>query len=290
VAESTHPAEVCLWAGTGAKQLTHENDAFLDEVLIERPERIPYTGANGEESEGWLLVPRGHESGTHPLLTYIHGGPMAAHGESFFFEYQLLAGQGFGIWFPNIHGSGTYGRAYQLSIRGDWGNLDYQDILAGTEVAAARPWVDRQRLGVIGGSYGGYMTAWVMGHTDRFKAAVVERGLLNVVNFFGTMDAGWVWNRQTGMYPEDDVQKIWDQSPVKYAPNVQGPVMVMHSEGDLRAPIEQGEQMFNALRRLGKTAKFVIFPEENHDLSRNGTPSRRVERLEYILEWFREQL
>ncbi len=290
VSDTTHPAEIYLKDGDQVQQLTHENDAFLEEVRVFTPERISFTGANGETSEGWLLAPPGHESGKHPLIVYIHGGPQTAHGEGFFFEYQFLAGQGFGVFFPNIHGSSSYGRAYQTSIRHDWGNQDYQDVLAGTETAAAQPWVDERRLGIAGGSYGGYMTGWVMGHTDRFQAAVMERCLCNMVSFMGTSDGGWVWDRQFGVFPEDDVQKIWDMSPLKYVGNVQAPMMVIHSERDDRTPFEQGEQMFNALRRLGKDTKFVIFPEESHGLSRGGKPSRRVERLGYIADWFREKL
>jgi dipeptidyl aminopeptidase/acylaminoacyl peptidase len=288
--DSTHPAEVYLLAGGKLQQLTSENQAFLDEVHVATPERFCFEGARGEKSEGWLLAPLGHESGRHPLVAYIHGGPQFAYGETFFFEFQFLAGQGFGVFFPNIHGSGTYGRDYQLSIRGDWGNLDYEDVLAGTREAVTRPWVDTDRMGIIGGSYGGYMTAWVMGHTDLFKAGVTERCLCDIVNFFGTMDFGFAWDRAMGAFPEEDVQKLWDMSPIKYVDNVQGPLMVIHSEGDLRTPIEQGEQMFNTLRRLGKETKFIIFPEESHGLSRIGMPSRRVERLGYILEWFREKL
>ncbi|GAC1472111.1 MAG: S9 family peptidase [Chloroflexota bacterium] len=290
LADSTHPAEIYLWQNGEYTQLTHENDAWLEEVLVSRPERISYAGADREESEGWLLSPAGASAGKHPLIVYLHGGPAFSYGEAFFFEYQYLHGQGFGVWFPNIHGSSTYGRAYHLSIRGDWGNLDYQDVLAGTDVAAAREWVDPERLGVIGGSYGGYMTSWVMGHTDRFRAAVAERVLCNLVNFFGTMDFGFAWNRQTGVYPEEDVQKLWEMSPIAHVQNVKHPMMVMHSEGDMRTPIEQGEQLFNVLRRLGKETKFVMFPEESHGLSRMGTPSRRMERMELILQWFKEKL
>jgi dipeptidyl aminopeptidase/acylaminoacyl peptidase len=290
ISDPTHPAEIYLLVGDKLRKLTRENREFLDEVLITPPERFRFAGAGGEESDGWLLAPVGHDAGKHPLIAYIHGGPQFAYGQTFFFELQFLAGQGFGVFFPNLHGSGTYGRDYQLSIHGDWGNLDYQDVLAGTKEAATRPWVDSDRMGIIGGSYGGYMTAWVMGHTDLFKAGVTERCLCDVVNFFGTMDFGFAWNRATGAYPEEDFQKLWDMSPIKYVPNVKGPLMVIHSEGDDRTPVEQGEQMFNALRRLGKDTKFIRFPEESHGLSRIGKPSRRVERLGYILEWFREKL
>jgi dipeptidyl aminopeptidase/acylaminoacyl peptidase len=287
-ADATHPAEVFLLRDGETMQLTHENDEFLQSVWVAQPEHLCFTGARDEESEGWLLQPRGE--GPFPLVAYIHGGPATAHGEAFFFEYQLLAARGFGVFYPNIHGSSSYGRDYQCSILRDWGTLDYQDVLAGVDAAVARPWVDSKRLGIAGGSYGGYMTNWVMTHTDRFKAAVTERCLSNMVSFFGTTDHGWLWNRAWGFYPEEDVQRLWDMSPIKYIENVSGALMVVHSERDDRCPIEQGEQIFNALRRLGKETRMVMFPEETHELSRTGTPSRRIERLNYILDWFKTHL
>jgi dipeptidyl aminopeptidase/acylaminoacyl peptidase len=154
----------------------------------------------------------------------------------------------------------------------------------------ALPWVDANRLGIAGGSYGGFMVNWVVTHSDRFRAAVTERCLSNMVSFFGTSDFGWLWHQVWGVYPEDDVQRLWDMSPLKYVKNATTPLLVMHSELDHRCPLEQAEQMFNALRRLGKETKLIVFPEESHELSRSGTPSRRVERLRYIEEWFREHL
>lgn len=288
--DATHPAEVFLKRSGTTTQLTHENDGFLASVRLARPERFTYVGARGEESEGWLLPPHCSGDGKRPLIVYIHGGPATAHGEAFFFEYQLLAAQGFGVFYPNIHGSSSYGRDYQTSILHDWGNVDYQDVLAGTEAAVARSWVDPERVGIVGGSYGGYMTNWAMTHTDRFKVGVAERCLSNLVSFYGTTDFGWLWNRAWGVYPEEDVQRLWNMSPIKYVENVRGPLMVMHSERDDRTPLEQAEQMFNALRRLGKETKMVVFPEETHELSRSGTPSRRTERLGYITEWFKRHL
>jgi dipeptidyl aminopeptidase/acylaminoacyl peptidase len=288
--DATRPAELhCLREGR-ARQITHENDAWLDEVMITSPERLSFTGARGEESEGWVLPPRGAETGRHPLIVYIHGGPWTTHGESFFLEYQLLAGAGYGVFYPNIHGSSSYGHDYHTSIERDWGNIDYADVIAGTDAAVALPWVDANRLGIAGGSYGGFMVNWVVTHSDRFRAAVTERCLSNMVSFFGTSDFGWLWHQVWGVYPEDDVQRLWDMSPLKYVKNATTPLLVMHSELDHRCPLEQAEQMFNALRRLGKETKLIVFPEESHELSRSGTPSRRVERLRYIEEWFREHL
>ena len=289
-ADATHPAEVFVQGDDGSRRLTGENDAFLEEVQLAVPERFTFTGANGEDSEGWLLPPRGHESGKHPLIAYIHGGPFLAHGEAMYFEYQFLAGQGFGVFYPNIHGSASYGHDYQVSINGDWGNLDYQDVLAGTEAAASREWVDQQRLGIAGGSYGGFMTNWVMTHCGRFRAAVTERCLCNLLSFMGTSDVGWLFELVflTGL--TQDPIKLWEMSPIKDVANVSAPMLVIHSERDDRTPVEQGEQMFAALRGLGKETKLIVFPEESHGISRMGKPSRRVERLGYIADWFREKL
>jgi acylaminoacyl-peptidase len=289
-ADATHLPDVYVLENGSATQLTHENDAFLAEVQITAPERFSYTGANDVTSEAWILPPHGAESGKHPLLVYIHGGPQTTYGEAFFFEYQFLAGQGFGVLFPNIHGSSSYGREYQISIWRDWGNLDYADVLAATGKAVQRPWVDEARLGIVGGSYGGYMTNWVLSHCDLFKAGVTERCLSNIVSFMGTSDFGWLWNSVWGVHPEDDVQKLWDMSPIKYVKSINAPLLVIHSERDDRTPFEQGEQMFVALRRLGKETKFIAFPEESHGLSRGGKPSRRVERLGYIRDWFASHL
>ncbi len=289
-ADATHLPDVYLQADGATQQLTHENDAFLEEVEIFTPERFTYSGANGEESEAWLLAPRGHEHGKHPLLAYIHGGPQTTYGEAFFFEYQFLAGQGFGVLFPNIHGSSSYGREYQISIWRNWGSIDCEDVLAATRAAATRPWVDDARKGIVGGSYGGFMTNWVLSHSDEFKAGVTERCLSNIVSFMGTSDFGWLWNTVWGVHPEEDVEKLWDMSPMKYVKNITVPLMVIHSHGDDRTPFEQGEQLFVALRRLGVETKFVMFPEEGHGLSRAGKPSRRVERIEYICDWFRRHL
>lgn len=286
----TKPVEIYLWENGEARELTHENAAFLADIDIQEPERFSFAGANGEESEGWLLKPIGHATGKHPLIVYIHGGPVASYGETPFFEYQVLASNGYGVFFPNIHGSSTYGRDYQTSILADWGNMDYQDVMAGTEVVAARDWVDSNRLGIIGGSYGGYMTNWVMGHNDRFKTGVTERCVSNWLSFMGSSDHGWAWNRTLGAYPEEDVQKLWDMSPIKYMGNVTGPMMVIHYERDDRCPIEQGEQVFNMLRRHGVETKFVIYPEESHGMSRGGKPSRRVERMGIITDWFNSHL
>jgi dipeptidyl aminopeptidase/acylaminoacyl peptidase len=289
-AGATTLAEVFVRRGELDVQLTHENDAFLAGVWIAEPERIAYSGANGEKSQGWLLAPRGSERGKHPLVVAIHGGPQLAHGEALVFEYQFLAGQGFGVFYPNIHGSSSYGADYEVSIHRDWGNLDFQDVLAGTEEAGQRPWADNNRIGIAGGSYGGFMTNWVLTHNDRFRAGVADRCLSNIVSFMGTSDLGWIWNRCFGAYPEEDVQKLWDMSPLKYVANVKAPLLLLQYEGDDRTPLEQGEQMFLALRRLGKETRLIMIPEESHGLTRGGKPSRRIERLGHLLEWFKQYL
>lgn len=288
--DASRPSELYLLRDGCVEQLSRENDAWLSEVTIVEPSCMTFTGSNGEENEGWVLRPHGAETDRHPLIVYIHGGPWTTHGVSFFLEYQLLAGAGYGVFYPNIHGSSSYGHEYHTSIERDWGNLDYGDVLAGTDAVAALPWVDDSRIGIAGGSYGGYMVNWSVTHTDRFRAAVTERCLSDMVSFFGTSDLGWWWGQIWGGYPEDDVQRLWDMSPVKYVKEVRTPLLIIHSEQDHRCPLEQAEQMFNALRRLGKETKMIVFPGESHELSRSGTPSHRVKRLGFIEEWFRERL
>ncbi|MGI8824315.1 MAG: S9 family peptidase [Chloroflexota bacterium] len=285
-ADSVHLSEIYIRNGDQERRLTHENDALLRTVETIGPECFWFEGANGERSQGWLLQPPGPDQNQRALIVYVHGGPHLAHGESFFFEYQLLAGRGFAVFYPNVHGSSSYGRAYQTSIHGDWGNLDFQDVVAGASAAASRPGIDGGRIAIAGGSYGGYMSIWAMAHSDLFRVGVTERCVSNLLSFFGTSDSGWVWDRSFKTTPEKDGYKLWDMSPVKYAANIRAPLLVIQYEGDDRTPLEQGEQIFVALRRLGKETRFIVYPEESHGLTRMGKPSRRVERMEHILAWF----
>jgi dipeptidyl aminopeptidase/acylaminoacyl peptidase len=213
-----------------------------------------------------------------------------AYGETFFHEFQTLAGAGFGVFYCNPHGSSSYGQRFQVSIMGDWGNLDYGDVMAGADRVCEEPWVDAHRLGVAGGSYGGFMVNWITSHTDRFAAACTQRSICNMVSQGGTSDWAATRGERLLATPEGDPERLWNMSPLKYVSQVKTPTLILHSERDDRCPIEEGEQWFLALKRLRVPVRFVRFPEESHGLSRGGKPSRRVERLEQILSWFRTYL
>jgi dipeptidyl aminopeptidase/acylaminoacyl peptidase len=289
VSDVTHPAEIFLCRSGKATQITQENRALLDQLDLQTAELVTLPGADGEEIEGWIMKPLAFQEGqSYPLLLYIHGGPATAYGETFFHELQWWVAQGFGLAFCNPHGSASYGKHFQTVIRHDWGNRDYFDIMTFTDYVAALPWVDEHRLAAAGGSYGGFMVNWIAGHTDRFAALCTQRSICNMVSQGGTSDFAPFRKDTAGGTPECNPDLLWKQSPLKYAANVHTPMLILHQEQDHRCPIEQAEQWFEALKRLGVPTRFIRFPEESHGLSRSGKPSRRYERLGYMLEWFKE--
>ena len=297
LADALNPGDVYCAdpAGGALRRLTDVNGAWLAGVELVEPEPFWFEGAEGWPVHGWLMRPAGDEEGaatTYPLVLEIHGGPHAAYGNTFFFEFQLLAAQGWGVLFTNPRGSTGYGERFTMASNGDWGGADYRDLMAGVDAALARaPWIDRTRLGVIGGSYGGYMTNWIVTQTDRFRAAVTQRSLCNLVSKWGTSDIGYLGNDlQWGGPPWENLQFYLDRSPLTHVRNVSTPLLILHSERDLRCPIEQGEQFFTALKYLRRAVEFVRFPDEGHELSRSGQPLHRLERLERIVGWFHERL
>jgi dipeptidyl aminopeptidase/acylaminoacyl peptidase len=294
-ADAVQPADVWrLEAGEAAQSgeaVTAHNAELLEEICVAAPQHLTFTGTEDAAIDGWLLKPAGWTEGRRfPLIVYIHGGPVFAYGETFFHEFQTLAGAGFGVFYCNPHGSSSYGQRFQVSIMGDWGNLDYGDVMAGADRVCEEPWVDAHRLGVAGGSYGGFMVNWITSHTDRFAAACTQRSICNMVSQGGTSDWAATRGERLLATPEGDPERLWNMSPLKYVSQVKTPTLILHSERDDRCPIEEGEQWFLALKRLRVPVRFVRFPEESHGLSRGGKPSRRVERLEQILSWFRTYL
>lgn len=289
VADELHPAEIFkvsdIRSDEEPRQLTSANEALLSEVQLSTPERVSFTGSQGEEVEGWLLRPNSTTGSVHPLVLYMHGGPQAAYGYSFFHEMQALAGLGFGILLFNPHGSSSYGEAWTSAIHGDWGNRDFEDVMRAANMAAALEWVDEKKLAIAGGSYGGYITSWAIGHTDRFAAAIIERSLVNMLSFVGTTDIPNWWQYAWRTTIEKDPIKLWSMSPIAYLSQMSTPSLIIHSENDHRCPVEQGEQIFVGLRERGIPTRFVRFPEESHGLSRGGKPSRRLERLNEIRSW-----
>ncbi|MEX3624131.1 S9 family peptidase [Viridibacillus arvi] len=274
------------------QQITHFNDAFVNEVELVQPEAITYKSSDGFDVYGWLMKPAQYEEGKkYPLIVEIHGGPHAMYANSFFHEMQLIAAQGYGVLYVNPRGSHGYRQEFVDAVRGDYGGGDYADIMAGLDaVIANQDWIDTDRLGVTGGSYGGFMTNWIVGHTNRFKAAVTQRSISNWISFFGVSDIGYYfsdWQIGTDM---KDVEKLWQHSPLKYAENVETPLLILHSEKDFRCPIEQAEQLYITLKSMGKETQFVRFPDADHNLSRTGLPNLRIERLNQITGWFEKYL
>lgn len=277
---------------TAARQLTHINQKLLDHLSLSKPEEMRFKGADGWEMQGWLMKPIGFTAGKkYPLVLEVHGGPHAMYGWGLFQEFQLLTARGMGVLFINPRGSSGYGQKFQEADRLDWGGKDYEDLMLGVDAAIARnSWVDVDRLGVAGGSYGGFMTAWIIGHTDRFKAAVPMRGVYNLQSFYGSSDATALIESEFNGFPWDNVELIRKHSPVTYAPRIKTPALIIAGEMDFRVPILQAEELFITLKKLRREVEFVRFPREGHELSRSGEPKHRVERLQRIVAWFDKYL
>ena len=277
---------------TGEERLTQLNATLLESVALVAPERFRYRSPDGTECDGWAIAPLGAEPGRrYPTLLEIHGGPTAMYTSALFFEFQHFAALGFGIVYTNPRGSQGYGADFCGAIKRDWGNKDYQDIMAGLDTAIERhPWIDPDRLGVLGGSYGGYMTNWIVGHSDRFKGAVTMRCVSNMVTMFGTSDGGWQIGGEWGEKPWESAPLLWAQSPIRFAEQMHTPLLIEHQEGDLRCHIEQGLQLYQTLKFLGRTVKMVTYPEEFHGMSRDGRPWLRVHRLHSNSAWMLEHV
>ncbi|AWK47424.1 S9 family peptidase [Bacillus velezensis] len=275
------------------KQLTSDNDRFIEERIISVPEKLQYETKDGLTVNGWFLKPAVFEEDqTYPLILYIHGGPHMMYGHTYFHEFQVLAAQGYAVVYVNPRGSHGYGQDFVNRVRGDYGGGDYRDVMqAVDEAVQAYPFIDSGRLGVTGGSYGGFMTNWIVGQTGRFKAAVTQRSISNWLSFHGVSDIGFFftdWQLGHDLFEEAD--KLWDRSPVKYASRVSTPLLILHGERDDRCPIEQAEQLFTALKKLNKTTSFIRFPKATHELSRSGHPEQRMKRIRYICSWFDDYL
>jgi dipeptidyl aminopeptidase/acylaminoacyl peptidase len=274
--------------GSGERQLTHVNAKLWSELEVAKVERIPYKSTDGWAMDGFLVKPVGWQPGKkYPMVLSIHGGPAGQYGVDWYHEFQVYAGKGWAVFFCNPRGSTGYGQKFERGIVNNWGGMDYQDVMAGVDTALKQnSWVDRDRLGVTGGSYGGFMTNWILGHTNRFKAAVTLRSVSNFISDDGTRDGAYGHEDDFDGFLFDDFDQYWNASPLKYAKNVKTPTLVLHSDNDYRVPIEQGEQWFRALRHYGVNAEFVIFPRENHNLTRTGEPKHLVESLNWQVYWF----
>lgn len=291
VTDPTTPAELRRVTKDEETPLTSFNAAWLDGVAIPAPEEFWFE-SNGEAIQGWLIRPAGNtpESTPVPLILNIHGGPHAQFSNSWFHELQLYVARGNALVYINPRGSTGRTDDFARQVQAAWGLADMPDFMAAVDHVLALGGLDANRLGVTGGSYGGFSTNWLLGHTDRFRAAVTDRSICNMVSMAGTDDIALV-----SLYPElgnpwENTELYWNLSPLKYVGNVKTPCLIIHSEEDHRCPMEQAEQWFIALKTLGVPTEFVRFPNESHGLGRNGKPKHRVERLERTLEWFEKYL
>ncbi|MDQ4044610.1 MAG: S9 family peptidase, partial [Chloroflexota bacterium] len=246
---------------------------------------------DGTAVQGWLLRPRHHtpEHNTH-LIVNIHGGPHGQYSNAFFHELQLYAARGWGLLYINARGSVGYGEQFAAAVSGAWGEADTPDHEAMLEHVLAQGGWDRDRLGVTGGSYGGFMTNWLLGHPNHFRAGVTDRSISNMASMYGTDDIAVVSLDPELGTPWDHPERYWELSPLRTVANITAPLLIIHSEEDYRCPMEQAEQLFIALKRLGREVEFVRYQGENHGLSRNGKPKNRVDRLQRTLGWFEKHL
>ena len=293
-AQIDDPGQVCLLElNTGrTRQLTRVNRNWLNSVDLGKVEEVWFKGPDGNDLQGWIIFPPDFDDrNRYPSIMEIHGGPIRHYGRYFYHEFYFLASKGFIVYFSNPRGGLGYGEAHARAIWGVWGTADYADLMTWADEMTGRRYIDTARMGVTGGSYGGYMTVWIIGHTDRFKAAVTQRCVSNFISQWGSSDMNWVFEQTMKAGPPfTEFKKWWERSPVAYLGNARTPTLVIHSEGDMRCPIEQGEQVFVALKRLGVATEMVRFPEEFHGLSRTGRTDRRIARLNHILRWFEKYL
>lgn len=274
------------------KVLTDFNSHLVREYDVSLPEKISFINSDNIEIFGWVMKPANfNKNKKYPAILFIHGGPNTAYSSCFFHEMQFLANEGYGIMFCNPRGSIGRGGDF-ADIRNKYGSIDYNDIMEFTDIVLNKyKWIDINRLGITGGSYGGLMTNWIIGHTNLFKAAVSDRGVSNNICDFFLSEIGFSCGIDTyGVTPWDSIEKLWNFSPIKYALRIKTPTLFIHGESDFICNKEQSLQMFSALKYFGIPSKAFIIKNENHDLSREGAPQNRIRRLNEIKDWFDKYL
>ena len=278
--------------GTAERRATEFNEGLLDRVSLERPERLTWMVGDSVEVEGWVIKPVGYSpGGSYPLILKIHGGPHGAYGNTFFPTFHVLSSAGFFVLYSNPRGSSGYGHEFMYATRGQWGVMDGEDYLTGVDSALTRyPEADSTRLGVSGGSYGGFMSNWLTATSDRFQAAVTSRSIVNLESLWGSSDAPTALEYEFFGAPWERRDLYRRLSPISYVENVTAPTLIIHSENDYRTPIGEGEQWFMALKNLGVPVEMVRYPSSSHGLSRTGEPWLLVDRLERIRSWFEHWL
>lgn len=267
------------------RQITFLNDMSRWNISI--PEAYTFTARDGQELTGWILKPADYEPGRkYPAILNIHGGPRTVYGTIFYHEMQVWAGAGYFVFFTNPRGSDGFGTEFG-NISGKYGTVDYEDLMDFTDyILKTVPDIDPARVGVTGGSYGGFMTNWIIGHTDRFRAAVSQRSISNWISFEFMSDIGHNFTKNNqSVTTFEDVEKLWFHSPLQYAPNCKTPTLFLHSDADYRCNVAEGIQMYSALKYLGVETRLCVFRGENHELSRSGKPWNRIGRMKELLNW-----
>jgi dipeptidyl aminopeptidase/acylaminoacyl peptidase len=282
------PAALVLVDRDGSERTLFDPNAELVERYGLVAAEGPFRAANGADGVAWWRLSPRRPRRDHALVVQVHGGPHTNAGFGFSFEHQLLAARGYTVIFANPRGSSSYGAGHATAMLGGYGTLDADDVLAVVDDAVAAHADPSAPVHLTGGSYGGFMTNWLVGRTDRFRSAVTQRSICNWTSFYGTSDIGYRFAEQEVRgTPWDDLGRLWDQSPLKNVRNVTTPILILHAEADHRCPVEQAEQWFVALKRIGRAeTRLVRFPGEGHELSRSGRPDRRVRRLDEIVAWF----
>ncbi|WP_114577987.1 S9 family peptidase [Saliphagus sp. LR7] len=288
--EWDHPGDVFVSTPGGAerRRLTRINREYLDGRAVSEPEEVWVEGEAGP-IQGWVLTPPDFDPDReYPLVVEIHGGPHAqwTTGGSTWHEFQTLAARGYVVFWSNPRGSTGYGEDHAMAIDRDWGAITFADVIAGTEEIASREYVDEDEQYVTGGSFGGFMTAWAVGHTDRFRAAVAQRGVYDLTGFYGSTDAFKLVEGDFDTTPWEDPELLWTQSPVANADDVETPTLLLHSDRDYRTPANTAELFYLGLKKSGTDTRLVRYPREGHELSRSGEPGHVVDRIERIARWF----
>ncbi|MBK9747643.1 MAG: S9 family peptidase [Chloroflexi bacterium] len=288
-ANPANPGELYLWHNGATQQLSDFNPWLRDHYLSP-PEEYWYNGLDSAKVHAWLVKPVDFIEGVrYPTIVYVH---CSMFSWDFNHEVQVYANAGFVVAYFNQRGTTAgYGQAWTHASEGDQGGADYEEIMLGVDELVSRPYVDAKRLGVTGGSCGGFMTNWIVGHTNRFAAAVTQRSITNQISFFGTSDIGPEGTEgETGTNAWKDLDASWRQSPIAYAANINTPLLILHADEDYRCSLDQAEQLFAVLRWMGKTVEMVVFEGENHGLTRGGRPGNRIEHQRRILGWFQKYL
>jgi dipeptidyl aminopeptidase/acylaminoacyl peptidase len=285
VSDPASAGEVVVLAGGRERTLSDFGAVLARSASLRPMQELEATAPDGVGVHGWVLKPAG--TGPFPVVLMVHGGPFAHYGWTLFDEAQVYVGAGYAVVMGNPRGSAGYGESHGRAIVGDFGNLDAKDLLALLDAALEDRDLDGDRVGVMGGSYGGFMTTWLVAHDDRFRAAISERACNAFDSFEGSSDIGWFFVQK---YNGTDPERVAAQSPLTHVDGIRTPMLLIHSEQDWRCPVEQVQRLFVALKQRKVEVELLLFPGEGHELTRSGLPSHRIARFEAVLDWWQRHL